>query len=53
MAITLEVPEAAIKLEYLTPIARKRATADLTNIAFYYLLCSGEYTKPIKVKQNG
>ena len=53
MAIPVEVPEAAIKLGYLTTNARKRATADPTNIAFYYLLCSGEYTKPIKVKQNG
>ena len=53
MYIPVEVPKAAMKLVYLTPNARKCDTADLTNIALYYLLCSGEYTKPRKVKHNG
>ena len=52
MAILVEVPEAAIKLVYLDPNAHKRATVDLTNIAFYHLLRSGEYTKLIKLKRN-
>ena len=52
MAILVEVLEAAIKLGYLDPNVHKRATVDLTNIAFYYLLRSGEYTKLIKLKRN-
>ena len=48
MYIPVEVPEEAIKLGYLTPNARKCATAHLTNIAFYYILRSR-----IKVKRNG
>ena len=53
IAVPLDVPEAAIKMRYLTPNACKHATVDLTNIAFYYLLRSGEYTKRIKEKCNG
>ena len=53
MAVPKEVPEAAQKLAYLTSNARLHAAGDLTVIAFYFLLRSGEYTKPRTVKRNG
>ena len=53
MAVPKEVPEAACKLAYLTNSARLQAAGDLTVVAFYFLLRSGEYTKPRKVKRNG
>ena len=53
MAVPVEVPEAARRLAYLTSDPRKHAAGDLTVIAFYFLLRSGEYTKPRMVKRNG
>ena len=53
MAVPKEVPEAACKLAYLTNSSRLQAAGDLTVVAFYFLLRSGEYTKPRKVKRNG
>ena len=40
-------------MAYLTSNARLHAAGDLTVIAFYFLLRSGEYTKPRRVKRNG
>jgi len=53
MAVPKEVPEAAQKMAYLTSNARLHAAGDLTVIAFYFLLRSGEYTKPRRVTRNG
>ena len=53
MAVPVEVAETAAKLGYLTANKRAQAVGDLTLIAFYYLLRSGEYTKPRKIRRNG
>ena len=50
MAVPKEVSEAAAQLAYLTTNPRQHAVGDLCIIAFYFLLRSGEYTKPRKVK---
>jgi len=52
MAVPKEVPEAAQKVAYLSSDARLHAAGDLTVIAFYFLLCSGEFTKPRRVTRN-
>ena len=52
MAVPKEVPEAAQQLAYLTSNARLHTAGDLTIVAFYSLLRSGEYTKPRRVKRN-
>ena len=49
----MEVPETARRLAYLTSDPRQHAVGDLSVIAFYFLLRSGEYTKPRLVKRNG
>jgi hypothetical protein len=53
MAVPVSVPEMAARLGYITNNPRAQAVGDLTLIAFYYLLRSGEYTKPRKVLRNG
>ena len=53
MAVPVSVPEKALELAYATSSPRKQAAGDLVTIAFYFLLRSGEYTKPRKVKRNG
>ena len=53
MAVPVSVPEMAARLGYITNNPRTQAVGDLTLIAFYYLLRSGEYTKPRKVLRNG
>jgi hypothetical protein len=53
MAVPIDVPEAALALAYAVGTNRTEAVGDLTIVAFYYLLRSGEYTKPRKVKRNG
>ena len=53
MAVPVQVPETARRLAYLTSDPHQQAVGDLTVIAFYYLLRSGEYTKPRLVKRNG
>jgi hypothetical protein len=53
MAVPVEVPETARRLAYLTSDPRQHAVGDLCVIAFYFLLRSGEYTKPRLVKRNG
>jgi hypothetical protein len=53
MAVPVEVAETAAKMGYMTANPRAQAVGDLTLIAFYYLLRSGEYTKPRKVQRNG
>lgn len=53
MAVPKDVPEAALALAYAVGTNRTEAVGDLTIVAFYYLLRSGEYTKPRKVKRNG
>ena len=53
MAVPVEVPETAKRLVYLTSDPRQHAVGDLSVIAFYFLLRSGEYTKPRLVKRNG
>jgi hypothetical protein len=53
MAVPVSVPEMAARLGYITNNPRAQAAGDLTLIAFYYLLRSGEYTKPRKVLRNG
>ena len=53
MAVPVSVPEMALQLAYNTSSPRKQAAGDLVTIAFYFLLRSGEYTKPRKVKRNG
>ena len=42
----------AQQLAYNTGNPKLQSTGDLAIIAFYYLLISGEYTKPQKLKQN-
>ena len=49
---TKEVPKAACKLAYLTKSASLHAVGDLTVVTFYFLLRSGNNTKPQKVKKN-
>eukprot|EP00979_Chaetoceros_neogracilis_P012298 scaffold3199_cov232-Chaetoceros_neogracile.AAC.1 len=53
MAVPISVPEKALELAYESSSHRKQAVGDLVTIAFYFLLRSGEYTKPRKVKRNG
>ena len=53
MAVPKDVPETAQTLGYASGNAKYEAIGDLAIIAFYYLLRSGEYTKPRKVKRNG
>ena len=53
LAVPVAVPNEAFKIAYQTPNPYSQATGDLILIAFYYLLRSGEYTKPRKVKVNG
>jgi len=50
MAVLVEVPETARCLAYLTRDHRQHAAGDLSMIAFYFLLRSGEYTKPRLIK---
>ena len=53
MAVPKDVPETAQTLGYASGNVRYEAIGDLAVVAFYYLLRSGEYTKPRKVKRNG
>ena len=53
MAVPVSVPEEAWRIAYATEDALQEAAGDLTVIAFYFLLRSGEYTKPRRVKRNG
>ena len=53
LALPVEVPTEARRLGYLTKDTKQMAAGDLSVIGYYYLLRSGEYTKPRKVKRNG
>ena len=53
MAVPVEVPQMAQKLGCASGCPLQEATGHLAVIAFYFLLRSGEYTKPRKVKRNG
>ena len=53
LAVPAAVPARALKLGYLTSNPRSRAVGDLVNIGFFFLLRSGEYTKPRQIKRNG
>ena len=53
MAVPLDVPEEAFRLGYASNDDVHKAAGDLALVAFYFLLRSGEYTKPRKVKRNG
>ena len=53
MAVPVDAPEEARRLGLATGDSLQTAAGDLTVIAFYFLLRSGEYTKPRQVRQNG
>jgi hypothetical protein len=53
LAVPIAVPKEAYRFGYLTSNVRLQAQGDLALIAFFYLLRSGEYTKPKKFRQNG
>ena len=53
MAVPVSVPEMALELAYEMSSLQKQAAGDLVTIDFYFLLRSGEYTKPRKIKRNG
>ena len=53
LAVPVELPEMAAHLAYLTKNEHAHAVGDLITIAFYFLLRSGEYTKPRMVQRNG
>ena len=53
MAVPVAVPEEAWRLAYATEDKLQAAAGDLTIIAFYFLLRSGEYTKPRRIRRNG
>ena len=53
MAVPVDVPEEARRLGLATGDSLQAAAGDLTVIAFYFLLRSGEYTKPRRVRRNG
>ncbi len=53
LAVPLTVPEEAHRLGTATGDALQMAAGELAIIAFYFLLRSGEYTKPRKVRRNG
>ena len=53
LAVPVAVPEELAKLSYCSTCPFQQAIGDLGLIGFYYLLRSGEYTKPRMVKQNG
>ena len=53
MAVPVDVPEEAQRIGKASGDNLQRAAGDLTVIAFYFLLRSGEYTKPRRVRRNG
>ena len=53
IAVPVAVPEAAIKLTSLTSEKNYHAVGYLITIEFYYLLQSGNYTKPQRIKKMG
>ena len=53
LAVPAAVPARALKLGYITSNPRSQAVGDLVNIGFFFLLRSGEYTKPRQIKRNG
>ena len=53
MAVPVEVPQMAQTLGCASGCPIREAVGHLAVIAFYFLLRSGEYTKPRKVKRNG
>ena len=53
IAAPVAVTEAALKLASLVVEKKRHALRCLITIAFYYLLRSGKYTKPHRIKQNG
>ena len=53
LAIPVGVIEMAYKLGYATRVEKMKAVADLSIVAFYYLLRVGEYTKPRQATING
>ena len=53
MAVPVDVPEEARRLGLATGDKLQEAAGDLAIIAFYFLLRSGEYTKPRRVRRNG
>ena len=53
LAIPVVVIKKAFELAQKSNCPKKKATADLIIIAFYYLLRVGEYTKPRYTTRNG
>ena len=53
LAVPVAVPNKALALAYATSCPLQQAAGDLIIIAFYFLLRSGEYTKPKRIKENG
>ena len=53
LAVPLSVPELLVKLGTTSLNPHTQAVGDLANIAFYYLLRVGEYTKPRTITHNG
>ena len=52
ISVSVAVPEAALNLTSLTAEKKSHAVGDLITIAFYDILRSGEYTKPIILVGN-
>ena len=52
LALPVAVPIQSFKRAYATSDTRDKATADLSIIAFFYLLRVGEYTAPRQARRN-
>ena len=53
LAVPVTVPEESAKRGWASNNPHRQAVGDLSLIAYYYMLRSGEYTKPRTVRQNG
>ena len=53
IAAPVAVPEAALKLTSIKADKKSHTMGYLVTIDLYYLLRSGEYTKPRRIKRNG
>ena len=53
LAVPVKVTKEAVQQAYKNRCPQQQAIGDLIVIAFFYLLRSGEYTKPKMVKENG
>ena len=52
IAVPLAVPESDLRITSPTVDKNLQVVGYLITIAFYYLLWSGNYTKPWRIKQN-